>query len=175
MPTPNRLFDGLLEIEPDDESRSDDDAEPIKDDLFAVVDVDDEIDAPSELWDSPGVKAIVNRLNKVARINQARIGSVLQKPIARNLPQPLGARSDPQEVYAFGPGSSDFPKVSMEEMRKEYVNFLRQPILFQERVDQDFAVCPHSSQPRDQESYFYFPSRPGWRSLPQVQRTPPQA
>ena len=152
IPWSSGLFKDLLQIEADDGSYSDDDAEPIKDDLFAVVDVEDEIDAPSELWDSPGVKAIVNRLNKVAHINPDKFSTVLQKPISRNSPQPTDARSNPQEVYRFEPGSSDFPMVTMEAMRKEYVNYIWQPILFQQRVHEDFAVCPCSDQPQKIES-----------------------
>jgi len=173
IPKPNPLFKDLSKV--DDGNHSDDDAEPIEEDLFAVVDVEDDIDASSELWDTPGVKAIVNHMNKLARINKERFSKALQKPVPRNPPQPEGARSDPQEVYEFGPGSSAFPTITMEAMRKEYVNFIRQPILFQERVDQDFAVCPYSSQPHETESFtFLCPPRPGRRSLSQVQRSSPQ-
>ena len=128
-----------------------------------MVDIEEDIDAASELWDTPGVKAIVNRLNRVARINKERFNTVLEKPVARNPPQPEGARSDPQEAYAFGPGSSYFPEVTMEAMRKEYINFIRQPILFQERVDEDMAVCHCSDQPHEIEgltAFFFFALTP---------------
>lgn len=108
--------------------------------------MEDEIDAPSELWDTPGVKAVVKRINNLARANPSKFSGSLKKQITRDL-MPASERSDAQEVYEFGVGSSAFPQVSTELLRKEYVNLVRQPILFQECIDQDMEVCLRWNDP----------------------------
>ena len=82
IPPHDPEFDNLPNPSPDDDSDGEEGVEVNKDDLFAIIDVDDDIDPSSELWESPGVKAVVRRLNNLARINPGRFKESLQKPIA---------------------------------------------------------------------------------------------
>ena len=155
IPRPNIAFEGPAEGDAGNRSDNEVEDEQVgQDDLFAVVDLEDDIDVSSDLWETPGVKQLVDRINKIARINRTKFAKSLGKPLTSNLQQSEEALSNAQEVYRFEPGSSAFPEVAMDALRKEYANFIQQPILFQESVDKDMEVCLFSSHTQYKTSSF---------------------
>ena len=165
IPQANPLFNNLPQSDGGGDSDSDNEEdEPInKDELFAIIDVEEDIDAPTELWETPGMKQLIDRINKIARINPERFKQGLKKPVARNPPQPEG-ENNTQEGYRFGSGPSDFPQVGMEAMRKEFAIFIQQPILFQKCIDEDMKVCFYPIQHECLRIHLFL--YPGWWPLP---------
>jgi len=91
IPQPNPLFSNLPQSDGGGDSDSDNEDEPInKDELFAVIDVGEDIDTPTELWETPGTKQPTDQINNIAHINPEWFKQGLKKPIARNPSQPEG-------------------------------------------------------------------------------------
>ena len=93
------------------------------DDLFAVLDLSHEVDVNAELWNHPG-----------------RFGG---KPIERLPPRNLERdhpSNDAQEVYAPPSEPNPFPEVAMGDLRKEFIGFMKRPIEFERRIDEDYQV-----------------------------------
>jgi len=110
-----------------------------KGDIFAIVDLSDEqTDITTDLWNHPGVKDTVNRLNRIAQVNERFKGRRIEKPQPRNLePSQL---NDPQEVYVPPSEPNAFPEIRMGDLRIEFIEFVKRPIDFDQQIDEDFQV-----------------------------------
>jgi len=118
------------------------------DDLFAVVDLSDEQDdIATELWNHPGVQDTVNHLNRIAQINKARFnGRTIKKPVS-NQSKHMHSGDTPQEVYTLPSEANQFPQVSMGNLRKEFIEFVRRPIEFERQINEQYKVINPSFAP----------------------------
>ena len=114
------MKDGMTSVNPDD--------------LFAVLDLSDQVDVNAELWNHPGTNAMM------ACRHPGRFGGkLIERLPPRNLERDHPG-NDAREVYAPPSEPNPFPEVAMGGLRKEFIGFMKRPIEFERRIDEDYQV-----------------------------------